>query len=118
MRVRRDDLLTIQVDGTKGSAVAGLRRCWVQPAAATPRPVWNPDEDTRHDYRSDWREVPPAEAPGNAFKAEWELFLRHVACGDPFPWDLLAGARGVQLAELARESSRTGRWVQVPRLEP
>ena len=117
VRVRRDDLLTLQVDGTKGSAVAGLRRCWAQPAAATPRPVWNPDEDARYDYRSDWREVPPAAPPENAFKAEWELFLRHVACGDPFPWDLLAGARGVQLAELGRESWRTGRWVGVGELE-
>ncbi len=118
VRVRRDDLLTIQVDGTKGSAVAGLRRCWAQPAAATPRPVWNPDEDAAHDYRNDWREVPPARAPENAFKAEWELFLRHVVRGDPFPWDLLAGARGVQLAELGHESWTAGRWVEVPRLEP
>ena len=116
VRVRRDDLLTIQVDGTKGSAVAGLRRCWAQPASGTPRPVWNPDEDNLHDYRSDWREVPASEAPENAFKAEWELFLRHVACGDPFPWDLLAGARGVQLAELGVQSWRSGAWVTVPPL--
>ncbi|HOC18632.1 MAG TPA: Gfo/Idh/MocA family oxidoreductase [Vicinamibacterales bacterium] len=116
VRVRRDDLLTIQVDGTKGSAVAGLRRCWAQPAAATPRPVWNPDEDSAHDYRNDWREVPTARAPENAFKAEWELFLRHVVCGDPFPWDLLAGARGVQLAELGYESWKAGRWVEVEEL--
>jgi predicted dehydrogenase len=116
VRVRRDDLLTVQVDGTGGSAVAGLRRCWVQPAGATPRPVWNPDEDARHDYRSDWQEVPEADAPGNAFRIEWELFLRHVVCGDAFPWDLLAGARGVQLAELGIESWRTGRRVPVPPL--
>ncbi len=113
VRVRRDDLLTIQADGTKGSAVAGLRRCWAQPASATPRPVWNPDEDSAHDYRNDWREVPSVRAPGNAFKAEWELFLRHVVCGDPFRWDLLAGARGVPLAELGYESWRTGKWVEV-----
>ena len=114
VRVRRDDLLVIQVDGTKGSAVAGLRRCWVQPAAATPRPVWNPDVDTPADYRADWQLLPDAPDTGNAFRMEWELFLRHVACGEPFPWDLLAGARGVQLAELGLESWRSRKWVAVP----
>jgi predicted dehydrogenase len=115
VRVRRDDLLAIQVDGTGGSAVAGLRRCWIQPAAATPRPVWNPDEDVRHDYRADWQEVPD-EAFGNAFEIQWEHFLRHVVCGEPFPWDFLAGARGVQLAELAVRSWRSRAWVPVPPL--
>ena len=114
VRVRRDDLLTIQVDGTKGSAVAGLRDCWIQPAAATPRPVWNPDVASGADYRADWERVPEPAAPTNAFRAEWELFLRHVVCGDPFPWDLLAGAKGVQLAELGLESWRTRAWVAVP----
>jgi predicted dehydrogenase len=115
VRVRRDDLLTIQVDGTSGSAVAGLRRCWVQPAVATPRPVWNPDEDSLHQYRDDWQELPPAPTE-NAFKAQWELFLRHIVVGEPFPWDLLAGARGVQLAELGLQSARERRWVGVPPL--
>ena len=118
VRVRRDDLLTIQVDGTKGSAVAGLRNCWIQLAGATPRPVWNPDEAVACDYRADWQPVLQTQAHANAFKVQWELFLRHVACGDPFPWDLLAGAKGVQLAELGRESWRTRAWVTVPPLEP
>jgi predicted dehydrogenase len=118
VRVRRDDLLTIQVDGTKGSAVAGLRDCWVQPAAATPRPVWNPDVATPGDYRADWQLLPEVEACGNAFRAQWELFLRHIVGDGPFPWDLLAGARGVQLAELAVESWRARRWVGVPPLTP
>ncbi len=116
VRVRRDDLLTVQVDGTAGSAIAGLRRCWIQPAPATPRPVWNPDEDVRRDYRSDWQELQTTEAFGNAFKIQWEHFLRHVVCGDTFPWDLLAGARGVQLAELGMQSWRTRAWVPVPPL--
>ena len=116
VRVRRDDLLTIQVDGTKGSAVAGLRNCWVQPAAATPRPVWNPDVSTPGDYRADWQLLPKVEAHGDAFRVQWELFLRHIACDDPFPWNLLAGAKGVQLAELGLESWRTRRWVTVPQL--
>ena len=117
VRVRRDDLLTIQVDGTKGSAVAGLRRCWIQPAASTPRPVWDPDAEVTSDYRADWQLLPEPRAPANAFRAEWELFLKHVAVGDPFPWDLLSGARGVQLAELARESWRTRAFVKVPPLD-
>lgn len=118
VRVRRDDLLTIQVDGTKGSAVAGLRNCWVQPATATPRPVWNPDVATPGDYRADWQLLPEVETHENAFRVQWELFLRHVACDEPFPWNLLAGARGVQLAELALESWRTRGWVNVPPLNP
>jgi len=118
VRVRRDDLLTIQVDGTKGSAVAGLRNCWVQSAADTPRPVWNPDVETPGGYHADWQLLPEVEAQGNAFRAEWELFLRHVACDDPFPWNLLAGAKGVQLAELGVESWRTRSWVAVPPLNP
>jgi predicted dehydrogenase len=118
VRVRRDDLLTIQVDGTKGSAVAGLRNCWIQPAAATPRPVWNPDVASPGEYRADWQLLPEVQPCGNAFRVQWELFLRHVACGDPFPWNLLAGARGVQLAELGLESWRSRQWVAVPPLAP
>jgi predicted dehydrogenase len=115
-RVRRDDLLTIHVDGTGGSAVAGLRECWAQPRAATPRPTWNPDVPSEIDYRAGWLAVPEAEAYGNAFKVQWELFLRHVAAGEPFRWDLLEGAKGVQLAEAALRSWREARWVDVPGL--
>jgi predicted dehydrogenase len=99
VRVRRDDLLTLQVDGTKGSAVAGLRRCLVQSRADTPKPVWNPDIPQPIDFFAGWREVPD-ENYDNAFKVEWELFLRHVAGEAKFRWNLLEGAKGVQLAEL------------------
>jgi len=99
VRVRRDDLLTIQVDGEKGSAVAGLRECWIQPAAATPRPVWNPDVESPLSYLEGWQKVPEQRPFDNAFKAQWELFLRHVVKDEPFPWTLLEGAKGVQLAE-------------------
>jgi predicted dehydrogenase len=116
VRVRRDDLLTLQVDGTRGSAVAGLRECWIQPAAATPRPVWNPDVDNPHDFRQDWQRVPAQTEYDNAFKVQWELFLRHVALDEPFPWGLLAGAKGVQLAEKGYESSTRRCWVEVPEL--
>ncbi|GAB4132588.1 MAG: Gfo/Idh/MocA family oxidoreductase [Acidobacteriota bacterium] len=113
VRVRRDDLLTIQVDGTEGSAVAGLRHCWIQPYGATPRPVWNPDVESPFCYREDWIQVPDQMPFPNAFRAQWELFLRHVVLDEPFPWDLLEGAKGVQLAEKGMESWRTGRWVEV-----
>jgi len=116
VRVRRDDLLTLQVDGTAGSAVAGLRRCWTQPAPATPRPVWNPDEDSAADYRADWLPVEERRRPENAFRAQWELFLRHIADDGPFPWDLMAGARGVQLAEIGLRAWRERRWLDVPAL--
>jgi predicted dehydrogenase len=116
VRVRRDDLLTLQVDGTRGSAVAGLRDCWVQPYSATPRPVWNPDLPNPIDFFATWQKLPDPRTYDNAFKAQWELFLRHVASSEPFRWNLLEGARGVQLAEAALESSRSRRWVQVPEL--
>jgi len=116
VRVRRDDLLLVQVDGTQGSAVAGLRDCWVQPAAATPRAVWNPDGDDPNDYYAGWTRVPDQGAYDNAFKAQWELFLRHVVKDAPFPWDLRAGAKGVQLAEKGLESWQRRAWVDVPAL--
>jgi predicted dehydrogenase len=116
-RVRRDDLVTFQVDGTHGSAVAGLRRCWIQPRAATPKPVWNPDLAQPLDFFADWQEVPDNETFENAFKVEWELFIRHVVEDAPFPYGLLEGAKGVQLAELGLESWRRRCWIDVPRLE-
>lgn len=116
VRVRRDDLLTLQVDGTKGSAVAGLRKCWVQHDAMTPKPVWNPDLDSPIDFYAGWQEVPTTQEYDNAFKAQWELFLRHVALGEPFPWTLREAAKGVQLAELGIESWKQRRWLDVPTL--
>ena len=116
VRVRRDDLLTLQVDGTRGSAVAGLRECVIQPHAATPRPVWNPDVPSPINYADGWTTVPTNEVFENAFKAEWELFLRHVVGGEPFPWDLLEGAKGVQLADCGIQSWHKRAWVDVPEL--
>jgi predicted dehydrogenase len=112
-RVRRDDLLTIQIDGTLGSAVAGLRGCKVQPLAATPKPVWNPDIAQPIDFYEGWSELPEQTEYDNAFKIQWELFLRHVALAEPFPWTLREGAKGVQLAELGLESWRQQKWVEV-----
>lgn len=116
-RVRRDDLLTLHVDGTKGSAVAGLRECWVQHDATTPRPVWNPDIESPIDYYAGWETVPSNVVYDNAFKVQWELFLKHVVRGDPFRWSLLEGAKGVQLAELGQQSWRDRVWVDVPPLD-
>ena len=116
VRVRRDDLLTLQVDGTQGSAVAGLRRCRVQHQAVTPRPVWNPDIDQPIDFYAGWEEVPTNQPYDNAFKAQWELFLKHVVADAPFRWSLLEGAKGVQLAELGVQSWQERRWVDVPPL--
>jgi predicted dehydrogenase len=117
VRVRRDDLLSLQVDGTLGSAMAGLRDCWIQPYNATPRPVWNPDLPNPIDFFASWQKLPEQRAYDNAFKAQWELFLRHIALDEPFRWNLLEGAKGVQLAEAALESSRSRRWIEVPELE-
>jgi predicted dehydrogenase len=115
VRVDRGELFELQVDGTDGTAVAGLRECRLQPAAATPRSIWNPDLPDPVDHRAAWMPV-PREDPDNAFKAQWELFLRHVALDEPFPWDFHAGARGVQLSELGLRSWRERRWMEVPEL--
>ena len=115
-RVRRDDLAVFQVDGTHGSALAGLTRCWAQPRIATPRPVWNPDTGIVRDFRADWQEIPDNQAWDNAFKAQWELFLRHVCGEGDFRWNLLEGAKGVQLAELGYRSWAERRMLEVPPL--
>ncbi len=116
-RVRRDDLLTLQVDGTQGSAVAGLRHCRMQSRTATPRPVWNPDVDQPIDFFAGWPEVPGQESYENAFKAQWQLFIRHLYGQQNFPWDLHEGAKGLQLAELALQSWEERCWLDVPELE-
>jgi predicted dehydrogenase len=117
VRVRRDDLVTFQVDGTHGTAVAGLHRCWTQHRVNTPRPVWNPDEPQTMDFLAQWDEVPDNQVHDNGFKAQWEEFIRHVEEGAPYRYDLLAGAKGVQLAELGQRSWAERRWLDVPALE-
>ncbi|MDX2250201.1 MAG: Gfo/Idh/MocA family oxidoreductase [Bacteroidia bacterium] len=116
VRVRRDDLLTLQVDGTKGSAVAGLRHCYIQHYGNTPKPVWNPDIEQPINFYSDWAKVPDQEFHDNAFKAQWELFLKHIVRNDPFPWNLMEGAKGVQLAEKGIESWQKRAWVNLEEL--
>ena len=117
VRVRRDDLLTLQVDGTKGSAVAGLRDCWIQPLDGTPYSVWNPDIEQPIDFSKGWLKVTGQESYDNAFKEQWELYLKHVVKDEPFPWDFLEGAKGVQLAEKGMESWKTRAWVDLPQLK-
>ena len=112
-RPRRDDLLTIQVDGSEGSAVATLRDCLVQHQSATPRPTWNPDIPATIDHLAAWNRVPDWQVCDNAFKVQWEMFLRHVVYDEPYTYDLLEGAKGVQITELAMKSWAERRWVDV-----
>jgi predicted dehydrogenase len=116
-RVYRDELFSLQVDGTLGSAVAGLRECRIQSRLNTPRPVWNPDIENPFRFREHWQDVPDNRVFDNGFKVQWEMFLRHVAEDAPFPHDFLEGARGVQLAELGLQSWRERRWLDVPELK-
>lgn len=116
VRVRRDDLLTLQVDGTHGSAVAGLRECCIQHYGNTPKPVWNPDIAQPINFYEGWSKVPEQENYDNAFKIQWELFLRHIVKDEPFPWDLREGAKGVQLAEKGIESWQKRAWVDIGEL--
>jgi predicted dehydrogenase len=116
VRVRRDDLLTLQVDGTKGSAVAGLRECVIQPYGGTPRPVWNPDIAQPIDFFQGWMSVPEQQLFDNAFKVQWEMFLRHVVLDEPWAYDLREGAKGVQLAEAGLKSWEERRWIDIEEL--
>ena len=86
-RVYRDELFSLQVDGTLGSAVAGLRECRTQHRVNTPRPVWNPDVENPFRFREHWQDVPDNQVFDNGFKVQWEMFLRHVAEDAPFPHD-------------------------------
>jgi predicted dehydrogenase len=116
-RVKRDDLVTFHVDGTLGSAVAGLTRCYTQHRVNTPRPVWNPDQPQTMDFASQWEPVPDNQTYDNGFKIQWEDFIRHVVAGTPWRFDLMEGAKGVQLAELGLRSWAERRWLDVPSLE-
>jgi predicted dehydrogenase len=116
VRVYRDELLWLQVDGTHGSAVAGLRGCKSQHRANTPKPVWNPDIPNPFNFFEHWQEVPDNAVMDNAFKVQWEMFLKHVVAEAPFPHDFLEGAKGVQLAELGLQSWAERRWLDVPQL--
>jgi len=115
-RVRREDLVTFQVDGTLGSAVAGLHRCLSQARVNTPKPVWNPDEPQPLDFYEQWQEVPDNQVFDNGFKLQWEAFIRHLCEDAPWGHSLLEGAKGVQLAELGMHSWAQRRWVEVPEL--
>jgi len=117
VRVRRDDLVTFQVDGTHGTAVAGLTRCWIQPRDKTPRPVWNPDEPQMMNFYDQWDEVQDNIRYDNGFKIQWESFIRHVCADTPWSHDLVEGAKGVQLAELGMKSWAERRWLDVPALK-
>ena len=116
-RVRRDDLLTLQVDGTKGSAVVGLRDCWIQDYDSTPKPVWNPDIPNPIDFKEGWTKVSEHEEFENAFRVQWELYLKHILIDTPFPWNLMEGAKGIQLAELGIESWEKKTWINIPNLQ-
>ena len=116
-RVRRDDLVTFHVNGTLGSAVSTLTECRIQPREATPKPVWNPDEKQLMNFFDDWQLVPDRVSFENAFKAQWELFLKHVVLDTPFRWSLREACKGVQFAELALQSWTEKRFVDVPELK-
>jgi predicted dehydrogenase len=116
-RVRRDDLVTFHVDGTDGSAVAGLSSCRAQSRVATPRPVWNPDEKQTMNFFDQWQEIPDSQVYDNGFKIQWEAFIRHVVEDAPYKWTLPEGAKGVQLVEAALDSWKERRWIDVPALK-
>jgi predicted dehydrogenase len=116
-RVRRDDLVTFHVDGTHGSAVAGLTDVVAQSRVNTPKPVWNPDVKQPIDFFAGWQPVPDYAVFENGFKVQWEAFIRHLVDDEPFKWDLVEGAKGVQLVECALQSWKERRWIDVTALE-
>jgi len=115
-RVKRDDLLQIQIDGTEGSAVCGLHRCFVQPLVATPRPLFDAERPQMVVFDDEWQEMPTLDPFKNSYREGWELFLRHVVEDGPFPSPLIEGAKGVQLAEACHQSHRERRWITLNKL--
>ena len=118
VRVNRNELVEFQVDGTNGSAVAGLFGCKIQPGVCTPKPVWDPDVPTDQDFRSQWLQIPDNEEFANGFRAQWEAFLSDVAAGRPHPYDFLAGVRGLELVDAGLRSSKEGRRIEMERVDP
>ena len=118
VRVDRGELVEFQVDGTHGSAVAGLFGCRIQPRVSTPMPVWNPDLPTTEDFRSQWEQIPDNAEFSNGFRAQWEQFLSDVDAARPHAYDLAAGVRGLQLADAGLTSSAEGRRVAINRFTP
>lgn len=116
VRVYRDELVEFQLDGTHGSAVAGLNKCVAQQRAHTPMPVWNPDLPVTESYRDQWLEVPANAELDNGFKLQWEEFLSDVIAGRDHRFGLLSAARGVQLAELGLQSSAERRTIDIPEI--
>jgi predicted dehydrogenase len=116
-RVNREDLVTFHVDGTHGSAVAGLQACKAQSRVNTPRPVWNPDVKQTMTFTDQWQEVPDTQFYDNGFKIQWEHFIRHIVENEPYRWTLPEGAKGVQLVEAALQSWQERRWVDVAPLK-
>ena len=115
-RVKRDELLRIKIDGKRGSAIAGLHTCFIQPSGATPKPAWNVERLEGPSLDAHWLELPEREAPCNGYRAGWEMFLRHVVAGMPFASTLLEGAKGLQLVDACYRSRRERRWVDLPEL--
>jgi predicted dehydrogenase len=115
-RIRRDDIIVVQIDGTRGSAVATPHDCWTQSDVNTPSPVISVNMPQPQDFHAQWLSVPDNNRTVNSYRAGWELFLRHVADDEPFPFTLLEGAKGVQLAELSYRSNAERRWMDVPAL--
>ncbi|MBF6673036.1 MULTISPECIES: Gfo/Idh/MocA family protein [Glutamicibacter] len=116
VRVYRDELVEFQIDGTHGSAVAGLNKCVAQQRAHTPKPVWNPDLPVTESFRDQWLEVPANADLDNGFKLQWEDFLADVAAGREHKFGLLSAARGVQLATLGLQSAAERRTLDIPEI--
>jgi predicted dehydrogenase len=115
-RVRRDDTMCVQIDGTGGSAVAGRHKCLIQSAAKTPEAFLAAATPGGIDFAAHWAEAPDEAPRKNPYRQCWELFLRHLAEDAPYVPTLLEGAKAVQLAELVYRAHAEGRWLDVPEL--
>ena len=109
-RVYHDDFLSIQIDGTHGSATAGYRTCKVQHRVQTPL---SSAMISASPPQTDWQELPELLKVSEPFQAQWEYFLRAVMSNEPFPWDFFAAARGLQLAKTALQSNLERRWLTI-----
>jgi predicted dehydrogenase len=112
-RVRRDDVLSIQVDGTEGSAFATAHGCWTQSLEDTPLPRLDTVNGQTMNLFETWDEAPDAEPFQHSFRYGWELYLRHVMEDGPFPFGLEQGVKAIQLVDAAYRSAEERRAIDI-----
>ena len=109
VRVERKELVEFQVDGTHGSAVAGLFGCRIQPREATPEAGVEPRPAHRpRTSAPSGRRCPTTRSSATGSARSGSSSCSTSTHGRPHPYDFAAGVRGLRLVEAGLQSSRRG----------